>query len=140
MKLKLTKQGPATKSEKFFDRNDNFAASVKSFNFEGRQKVHTSVGVILTIIVKVILYAYAAKMFKKLVEKSNPNVMTEVENHRFSDEHNTLDMAQVSSADPFNEDRRPFKFAFAMRGYADKKFKNRTDMVDWEVHVYTGKG
>ena len=79
--------------------------------------MHTSVGVILTVIVKVILYAYAAKMFMKLINKENPNVMTEVEEHMFSDENNALDMARVSSSDPFNVDRKPFKFAFAMRGY-----------------------
>ena len=76
MNFSLSKPRPATKTEKFFDRNDNFAASVKSFNFEGRQKIHTPIGVLLTVMMKVILYAYGVKMFYRLVTKDNPNVIT----------------------------------------------------------------
>ena len=61
MKLTIAKQHPATKTEKFFDKNDQFAATLKHFNFEGRQKVHTSIGVLVTLVVKVILYAYGIK-------------------------------------------------------------------------------
>ena len=140
MNLSLQKLRPATTYEKFFDRNDQFAATMKSFNFEGRQKVHSSVGVLMTVLVKVILYSYGIKMFTKLIKKDNPNVYTELQPESYSDEMHTLDMGVVSNEEVYSQNKKPFKFAFAMRGYLDHEIKNKTNMVEWEVHVYKGNG
>ena len=140
MSLALVRSRPATKAEKFFDRNDNFAATVKSFNFEGRQRIHTPVGVILTVIVKVILYSYGLKMLNKLLTGSNPNVITEIQPISFSAESDVLSMDTVSDTDIYNTDKRSFKFAFAMRNYLTREIKHDTNMVEWEVLVYKGTG
>jgi len=141
--MHITRNRPATATEKWLDKHDNFAATVKSFNFEGRQRVHTPLGLVVTFILTCILYAYGIKMFIKLVTGDNPNVITEIQPESFSNEtapDGQLDIAVPSNADPYNENKKPFKFAFAMRGYLDRKIKNDTSMVEWEVHVYKGNG
>ena len=70
--------------EKWLDSQDLFAASVKSFNFEGRQRVHTPLGIFVTFMYTVFLYSYGAKMFLKLVSGDNPNVITEIRPESYS--------------------------------------------------------
>jgi hypothetical protein len=58
------------------DSIDIFGANIKPMNFEGREAVHTHIGVILSIFIMICVGAYATIKLVFLVIKHNPNIST----------------------------------------------------------------
>ena len=121
---------------KFGDRWDFFGAPVKSFNFEGRQKVHTKPGLICSALVTLCLTTYALHLFIKLSSKSNPNVYTQDVKEQFSSPNEGHDLSQITQPDF----QKPWQMAFAMRNYNTGEILHNHTMIEYEVHVYTGDG
>ena len=61
-----------TKFADFFDTIDFFGASVPSHNFHGRHKIHTQIGVIMTLLVYAALLTYATVKLMDVVQKDKP--------------------------------------------------------------------
>lgn len=96
MKLRTQKARPLTATEKWLDGWDLFAAQVKTFNFEGRQKVHSTMGCMVTLLVRGLLFCYASLMFQRLMVGSSPNIFFERKPNMYSSESEGLDLNNVT--------------------------------------------
>jgi hypothetical protein len=64
-----------TKSEKRLDRLDLFSAQMKGFNFEGRRKVHTSIGLVMSGILITLMIGFTSTRVLALANGKNNSLM-----------------------------------------------------------------
>jgi len=102
------------------DRCDLFATSVKQFNFEGRTKVHSSLGVCCSTICTVLMTCIALSGLARVLVGSSPNVYTV----KYFDSYSTKDNA-------LSWKKNNFQIAFGMRGYIDHEIKHNSAQVLW---------
>jgi hypothetical protein len=98
-------------------------------NFEGRESIHTHVGVILSFLIFFCVGAFASIKLIFLVIKHNPNISTFIEYDMFDGENSAI-----------NLDKHNFHIAFAVRDYKSNEYKNDPSKVTWRVDVFEGDG
>jgi len=121
--------GKSNKMDKFLDKVDLYGSVVMQQNFEGRNAVHSSVGVAFSILVYCFMVIYLTNAFSSLIEGSNPIVNTLME----------LDV-HTSEAGSFDMTERGMFFAFGMRDYLTDEYKDASKYVEWHAKVYEGDG
>ena len=80
----------AQKNDAFFDRLDLFAKEVPKFNFEGREKIHTHIGLITSLGVYMCVIAFACHKGIEFLRYQNPTVHKYTKYNVFTDEQNGL--------------------------------------------------
>ena len=95
-----------------------YGSEVMQANFEGRNTVYSSVGVICSVLVYCLMTFYLAIEVKGMFLGSNPIVNTVFD----LDVHTTAEGA-------FNLTKRDFNVAFGVRNYLDDKFKDSSRYV-----------
>ena len=98
-------------------------------NFEGRETVHTGIGVIFSVVIMICVGAYASIKLYFLVVKHNPNISTFTDYDMFDKEETGI-----------NLDDAAFQIAFAVRDYRSNTYKNDPAYVTWRVDVFEGDG
>jgi hypothetical protein len=108
--------------DKFFDSRDFFATPVQSFNFEGRKKLHTSIGVFCSQIVTILMLAYASQRCVVLFTKANPNIITFERFDMWASEKYAINITQEK-----------FQIAFAVNDQVSKEQRDDPSKVEWAV-------
>jgi hypothetical protein len=89
---KLKSKKPLSAATKWMDGFDMFAASVPGFNFEGRKKVHSPIGVFLSLILSVMLCGIFALKFIVFITKVGPAIQINDIDDAWSQESHAVDI------------------------------------------------
>jgi hypothetical protein len=73
-----TPEPGANRCESRLDSLDLFAADVPQLNFEGRTRVHTSVGIAMSMMVFMAVAVYSMVKFIDLYKGNDPNVTSNI--------------------------------------------------------------
>ena len=98
-------------------------------NFEGRDNVHTHIGVIFSFIIMLCVGCYSVIKLIFLIIKHNPNISTFTEYDVFDSEATAIELADQN-----------FHMAFAVRDYKTNEYKSDPRYVTWRVDVFEGDG
>jgi hypothetical protein len=101
-----------------------FAKKVPQFNFEGREKIHTQIGVIASMFVYLCVFAYGCIKGIELMNLQNPSV------HKFT----KYDMfaKEKEGLLPLNaEDGMQMKIAFAVKKSGSDEYYDDPKYVQW---------
>ena len=104
-------------------RADAFPKKLPGFNLDGREKVSSVFGGILTIAMLIVMLLYAGIKLIMLVNRENPTVST------FKEEF------VLSSEDKLNLKNANMRFAWTWEGYSDKKLRNDPRYVKQMVRL-----
>ena len=100
------KKNKTDKCDERMDWIDIFGATINPMNFEGREAVHTHIGVILSIVIIIVVGTYASIKLSFLIIKHNPVVAVYTEYDMFDTEQTAVNLHDSK-----------FKIAFAVRDY-----------------------
>ena len=104
-------------------RLDIFKKELPSFNLRGKSKVASIYGGLLTIFMVAIICLYAGIKLSKLINRSNPNISSYIEEFK------------LTSDDKLNLEAQAMRFALTIEGYNDKEFKNDPRFVKFVMRV-----
>jgi hypothetical protein len=123
------KDRSSNKWEARFDQMDLFAACMPPMNFEGRTRVHTSLGMTISMIVYFLCGVYAFVKFRDLYEGNDPNVNN---THKYGMFSNEKDGFRLEDTD------YKFKVAFAVKRMDSTYFLENRKYVEWEAVIVEG--
>jgi hypothetical protein len=106
---------------------DFYAVPVKTLSFEGRDKMHTGMGLFSTLLTVVMLVGYLA--FECIGLNNGVNSTVSVTNR----------LNQFQSLDDAFELDPNFFFGFGVKSLTDLKFKNDPRVVKWVVDMKEAK-
>jgi len=94
------------KKEKRLDKLDLFSTQMKGFNFEGRRKVHTSIGLVMSGILITMMVAFTSTRVLALANGKNNSLMVKELHNQHNNESEALSLDSID-----------FQIAFAVNDY-----------------------
>lgn len=88
--------------QKIFDKVDIFAAKTPNLNFQGRNRVSTSIGVVCTLFVVIAVSAYAVVGIRRVVLGSNPLIARYELHNQHGNKEEAIDGHEVNFQVAFN--------------------------------------
>ena len=108
---------------KVLKKIDAFGEPLPSFNIKGKDHVYTLGGGVITMLITIVVLAYAAVKFEHLTSRYSPNMSSY--------------LTDIGENENMNLTQRNFRIAFSIENYnSDKFLKNDTDYVRWLFRIY----
>ena len=113
------RKGSAWRMDRVLKNMDSFAKEVPSFNIKGETRVTTVFGGFMTLAISLIVLAYSVMQAVKLIEKSDPNVISNFIPSHFQ----TSEMVNLNAIG--------FRFAFTLENYLTLERKDDPRYIKW---------
>ena len=111
------------------DEFDLYATQLPKFNFEGRKKIGSPVGIILSGIVFTLVFTVSLIKFTDMVSNRNPNISEMQEYNVFMNNETAMEVANKN-----------FTIAFQVSDYTSQKALDDPAMVRWYVQFVERNG
>ena len=102
----------------FLQKLDLFQVPIPSINLRGNRELGTSIGGLLSLIVYVATFLFAASRFSHLIQKHNPSINEHTERNAYYGKK-------------FNVRQRSFQFAFSLESFFSFETLDDLTMVKW---------
>ena len=113
----------------WFDSFDMYGSKISQFNFDGRDNIHSPVGIFCTILTLFFLITFCVSQLTHIITGYAPNYSV----------MDDLDMF-LTEEDAYPIGQNGFDIGFAVRDILTNEFKGSDKKVAWELHVYEGDG